>query len=238
MADNKDTPNTGGSEDDVVILGTESSRATIVDPNDPSSTDTAITTGSAQDTPPATDSEEERLYAGRYKSVDYLEAGYKELQAEFTRTRQAAAQQPPAQSAARQARDEIDPEIQAQLDPYIRDLREELNTQKVEAAWGQLQSEFGSDVRKEVTAYYEQLAPADREALNTMAGARIIANLLKKEKELSKRQSGTQASGAPRSHHDKSGSTLTRAQIEALSPEEYARRQPEILRFYRENYAS
>lgn len=217
----KDTPNAADPSEEEV-LGTESTRATIVDPTleEPEPTP-------GEDTQNDMDSEE-RLYAGRYKSVEDLETGYKELQAEYTRRQQAEPTVLP------QPTENLDPDIKRQLDPYVQDIRQELDETRVEMAWAQMEAEYGKGIRQEVADYFNTLPERDQADLNTLAGARLIAKTIKNGKTQS--SVGTQPAGAPKSHQAKR-TNLTRAKIDAMSPDEYARRQREVQAFYRENYS-
>lgn len=224
MTDQKDTPTEEG------LPTVNGSRAEIIDPN----------VDTPQDTPADEDSREAgRKYAGRYDTVEDLEAGYKELSAEYTRQRQAAtAQQPTATPADYETADdsttELDPDIRAQIDPYLRAATEPLQAQLAEQQqrtfWGEMKAEYGDDIDTKVAEYFNTLSPDDQQQLDTLAGARMIAKVVG-AKAPRKSPNTSQPTGGARTHNERS-STLTRAKIDAMSPDEYARRQPEIMAFY------
>jgi len=192
-----------------------------------------------QDTPSSEDSgEASRKYAGRYESVEDLEKGYKSLTAEYTRSQQAlAAQQAAATSQAPESDSTtgLDPDIKAQIEPYVREatapLEAQLAEQQQDRFWADMRAEYGADIGDKVSDYFDTLSDADKAALDTIAGARMIAKLVGKKPD--RKPSAAQPTGGAKSHNTPR-SSLTRAQIDAMTPDEYARRQPEIMRFYAE----
>jgi len=224
MTDTQDTPTDEG------LQTVNGSRAEIVD------TATAI---DEKDTPASTDSgEESRKYAGRYDSVEDLEKGYKSLTAEYTRSQQALAAQQAATSQAPDSTQQttgLDPDIQAQIEPYVREatapLEAQLAEQQQTAFWDGMRKEYGEDIGDKVSEYFETLPAADKAQLDTLAGARMIAKLVGKKRD--RKPSAAQSVGGAKSHNAPA-SSLSRAQIDAMSPDEYARRQPEIMRFYQQ----
>jgi len=220
MAETQDTPTEEGLP---VVNG---SRAEIAD-----------TTAelAAQDTPASEDSgEASRKYAGRYDSVEDLEKGYKSLNAEYTRSQQAlAAQQAATSQPESESTTGLDPDIKAQIEPYVREatapLEAQLAEQQQQRFWADMRSEYGADIADKVSDYFETLDEADRAQLDNIAGARMIAKLVGKKAD--RKPSAVQPVGGAKSHNAPR-SNLTRAQIDSMSPDEYARRQPEIMRFY------
>jgi len=223
MADTQDTPTDEG------LQTVNGSRAEIVD------TATAIDT---EDTPSSTDSSEaSRKYAGRYDSVEDLEKGYKSLTAEYTRSQQALSAQQAATSQLPESDipTGLDPDIRAQIEPYVREatapLEAQLAEQQQASFWNDMQAEYGSDIGDKVSEYFEALPDGDKQQLDSIAGARMIAKLVGKKSD--RKPSAAQAVGGAKSHNAPT-SNLSRAQIDAMTPDEYARRQPEIMRFYQQ----
>lgn len=221
MTQEQDNPDNEGIQDDEqnIING---SQAKIVDPD--SYDEDGQLNGEDNSTSGEESGESERKYAGVFKSVEDLEAGYKELQGEFTRNRQADSKGKSTDSQ------DTDNNNQQQSSSDIDQLRDEVADVKLERDWGKLEAQYGDDIRAKVKAHFDTLPPEDQEQLNTIAGARLIAKMLSSGSS-SKQRSGKQQTGAPQKHR-KSASKLTRAQINQMPPDEYARRQGEIQRFY------
>lgn len=167
---------------------------------------------------------EQRKYAGVYQSVEDLEKGYKELQAEYTRLRQAQKAQDeqhlnpqPEQLGGEQAEQQVDP-----LAAEVIRLRHEME-------WQKLEREYGPDIRQKIADYYQQLSPEEQMALDNPAGARLVAKLVSQQG--GEQRQPMQPTGVPRSH-EAPKPRLTRAEILNMSPEEYQARQQEIMEFY------
>jgi len=233
MATETDTPIDDGLQ---AVMG---SRATIVDDNvDEQGEQSTDTQNKASDTPDNTDSgDESRKYAGRYESVEDLEKGYKSILAEYTRSQQALRDMQAATSDTGKTNEsnELDPEIRAQIDPYLREatapLEAQLAEQQQKGFWKEMESEYGAGISDKVAEYFQKLPADEQNQLDSIAGARMIAKLVGQQSRKPDNSAASQPTGGVRSHNAPR-STLTRAAINAMSPEEYARRQPEIMRFY------
>lgn len=167
------------------------------------------------------ESDSGRKFAGVYQSVEDLERGYKELQAEYTRLRQAQ------KAMEQQAVPEVGGEQQAS--PEIDPVTAEVMRLRHEMEWQKLEREYGPDIRERVAEYYQQLSPEEQMALDNPAGARLIAKLVTQSG--GEPQRAIQPTGAPKGHVAPKP-RLTRAEILNMSPEEYQARQAEIMEFY------
>jgi len=236
MSDQQDTP-----KDDGPLNAVVAGRATIVDEtaaeNERTGGDEAQPAANGeQDTPDNTDSEQERLYAGRYKDVDGLEDGYKSLQAEFTRTQQRLKELEGSNAAPKAPEDNpaIDPELDAQLRPYLdarlAPVQEELEQRRTDELWSSLKAEYGKDIDGKVYEYFQTLSERERSQLDNPAGARLIAKIVGKKAE--PKPNASQPAGMQRSAEHRNTSGLTRAKIDSMSPDEYTRRQSEIMAYY------
>jgi len=215
-----DNPNDNGIDGSQDFI--QAGRATIVDQED--NFDDASDTNDNPNGAESGGGENERLFAGTYKSVADLEAGYKSLQAEYTKQRQSIA------SAAQPGT----PNTAASEPTDVEFLRNEVEKIKIDREWAALETEFGQGMRAKIREHFDTLSEDDQHELNTMAGARIIAKMLASTGK--RAPSGTQSVGSPRSHN-RATSKLTRQQIVNMSPAEYKSRQPEIQQFYAEKYS-
>ena len=234
---------------DAAPQAVQTSRATMMEPGfaqqngeSTATNEDANSTTAEDSSQQATDNQDsDRKYAGRYKSIEELEKGYKELQSQFTQLSQKLAENTSTQQQEQNVPDGYDPEVAKSLEPYLekyaQPLVEKLTQQEYDRAWSELRQEFGSDIQERVAAKFKELTPEEQATLDNPAGARTIARMLEMEKKLQNQRTdaATQPTGAPKTHKP-TGPNLTREQILAMSPQEYEARRAEIEAFYMSQY--